>query len=73
MSKTHEVCSLQNGFNNTNRIGGRMCDAIFNHRESGARGERQGAEDSTVPRDPTGRAYCTEVDVGLDRGLAGMA
>lgn len=25
--------------------------------------------DSTVPRDPTGRAYCTEVAVGLDRGL----
>lgn len=32
MSKTHEVCSLQKGFNNKNRIGGRMCDAIFNHR-----------------------------------------
>lgn len=29
--------------------------------------------DSTVPRDPTGRAYCTEVAVGLDRGLAGMS
>lgn len=26
-----------------------------------------------MPRDPTGRAYCTEVAVGLDRGLAGMS
>lgn len=31
MSKTQEVCSLQNKFNNKNRFGGRMCDAIFNH------------------------------------------
>lgn len=34
---------------------------------------RKDCGDSTVPRDPTGRAYCTEVAVGLDRGLAGMA
>lgn len=37
MSKTQEVCSLQNGFNNKNRMWGRMCDVIFNHRERGAR------------------------------------
>lgn len=50
-----------------------MCNAIFNHQREELGGEKQGAADSTVPRDPTGRAYCTEVDVGLDRGLVGMA
>lgn len=34
---------------------------------------RKGCGDSTVPRDPTGRVYCTEVVVGPDRGVAGMA
>lgn len=73
MNKTHEVCSFQNGFSNKNRTGMRVCDAIFNHWRGGRGGGRKDCGDSTVPRDPTGRAYCTEVVVGLDRGLAGMA
>lgn len=55
MSKTHEVCSLQNEFNNKNRIGGRMFDAIINHRgEREVRGSRQGAAE-TVPCQGTPR------------------
>lgn len=51
-----------------------MCHVIFlttGREELGVRD--RGGRDSTVPGDPTGRAYCTEVGVGLDRGLAGMA
>lgn len=73
MSKTQEVCSLQNGFNNKNRRGrGVPCDFLTTGREELGVRDR-GGRDSTVPGDPTGRAYCTEVGVGLDRGLAGMA
>lgn len=53
MSKTHEVCSLQNEFNSKNRIGGRMRDAIINH-QRGARSARQVAAE-TVPCQGTPR------------------
>lgn len=44
-----------------------MCDGGFNRRREEL-GVRQGAADSTVPRDPTGRAYCTEVGCGAGQG-----
>lgn len=49
-----------------------MCNASFNHRSPRRRGwETKNFRDSTVPRDPTGRAYCTEVGVGQKRALLG--
>lgn len=41
---------------------------FLNHRRGGGGWGRKDCRDSTVPRDPTGRAYCTEVAVGLDWG-----
>lgn len=51
---------------------GRGEGVSFNHRSPRRWGwETKNCGDSTVPRDPTGRAYCTEVGVGQKRALLG--